>query len=375
MDSHGVLTALVAQRRLQPEPVATAALVHLLRRSPAAASALTRLCGDVINTTFDELEWSGQVSDQQDSALPDLVGKSDAGTLVVLEAKFQAELTQAQLDNTYVERLAPGSPGLLLYLAPDNRLPRLWRALREGPAAASSVADVVPLSPLPLSAQRWVAVVSWEHLLDHLSPAVRDTADAGAVGDLEQLRGLVLWRIGTDWVPLAPADLTQQTGRQLSQLLTAVLKAVTSLGYKTNNGTSDSGAGRWLVLPGGPQVWVGMWLFMLGQEGGTPLWMTCRPTGAMNGTALAEALSPLWSTGVPRIESGSGWAIPLLPLIGAERSAVILDLEKQIKRVIDLVTPASVGAALPKPGVEAEPGSDVSDDADVMPDPSADQIG
>jgi hypothetical protein len=274
-----------------------------------------------------------------------LVGRDNDGDVrVVLEAKFQAELTEPQVDGTYLERVSQG--GVLLYLAPANRLTLLWRQLRNAPGTpALTDADTPALAPMALSDGRWLAVASWEALLEGLQTAVTDSADADAMSDLNQLDDLVRWRIGTDWIPLAPGDLPQRVGQQSWKLTQAVVAAIGNLGLKYTNGTSDSESGRWLIVPNGPQVWAGLWPGMLGSNGETPLWLILRPSAAVSQSSLNELLQPAWASGMPVVPSEAGWAIPLHPPYGAELPVVVNALEQQIRKYVRLVSPATAAQA------------------------------
>ncbi len=261
---------------------------------------------------------------------------------VVVEAKFQAELTDAQLNGTYLQRVP--STGLLVYLVPENRMLSLWRALIDAPATQSAIASSEPPQPLEsvrLSAGRWIAFTSWEKVLAALDVRLKHHGDAATYGDLTQLRDLVQWRFGDDWIPLVPGDLPQRVGRQMSMLRQAIVKAITSLGYKITNGTSDTGFGRWILIPGGPQVWAGLWPGMLGRHGLTPLWLVIRPTSTMPVAVLTERLAPEWAKGTPQVKSESGWAFPIVPPNGAEHASVIVDLRRQLADVISLVLPVA----------------------------------
>jgi hypothetical protein len=107
-----VLAGLVASRGLPPEPVATKALLHLLERSSAARQALSDLASRLCPGLPSELQWAEQVHHASDTARPDLVGSDEIGARVILEAKFDAELTAAQRSTVYLDRLVDDLPGL-----------------------------------------------------------------------------------------------------------------------------------------------------------------------------------------------------------------------------------------------------------------------
>lgn len=86
------------------------------------ADMLVALCPAAVTTG---LTFVGQVMADGNAARPDIVGQDASGVKLVIEAKFDAELTAAQLDNTYLLRLPTGQAGALLYLVPRDRLAAL----------------------------------------------------------------------------------------------------------------------------------------------------------------------------------------------------------------------------------------------------------
>lgn len=129
---------------------------------------------------------------------PDLVGADASGPRLICEAKFDAALTAAQTDTAYLDQLAPGQSGVLLFLLPEERIPALWLKLWAGPGggtaacARGGVAEAVPgVRSAALSGGRTLACISWARLLENLGQAVELAGDARGRGDLAQLAGLV----------------------------------------------------------------------------------------------------------------------------------------------------------------------------------------
>ena len=134
-----LLATIVASRQLPPEPVATDALVHLFSNSEAAAEAVTNLLIELCpDTETDGLQFTGQDLDPELPGRPDVVAADTQGTRLVLEAKFDAELTKAQLSTAYLERLSAGLPGALVFLVPADRLESVWMQVARGPGGVAS---------------------------------------------------------------------------------------------------------------------------------------------------------------------------------------------------------------------------------------------
>ncbi len=317
----------------------------------ALTALAAELCPDL--PLQPRLRWHGQVTSEADPSRPDLEGSDGTDTRVVLEAKFDADLTAHQVDSTYLNRLPTGQPGLLLYLAPQDRLPVLWPELLSGPGGQS----VAP-APEPTHADapwlrhefadgRVLAVIGWPTLIRRLRGALVDPADAAARSDLEQLSGLVSWRTRSQWTPVLPGDLPPRTGRQLTLLVrTLLLEAAVQAcpaGARTRSGSADAGPGRYVPLDttaGGPAVWVGLWLNKWAELGYSPLWLQAWPPPGRQLQALLDALAPLAEAGGPGVfDNGSVALVPLIVPVGKELGEVTGSLVEQISRVTALIKP------------------------------------
>lgn len=188
---------------------ATSTLVYILARYTVASDALARLASELCPGIPDHgLEWRGQVSSNGDEGIPDAEGRDHLGTRVVLEAKFDAVLTPVQLGTAYLERLRAHTPGLLLYVAPSDRIPAIWPKLLAGPAQATGQpADSgPPARPFLRHTRddgRVVAITTWDVVLERIEGAARDLSDGDLLCDIRQLAGLVRWQTRTQWLPIA----------------------------------------------------------------------------------------------------------------------------------------------------------------------------
>jgi hypothetical protein len=341
-----VLAGLVASRGLPPEPVATTALLHLLERSLAARQALSNLAARLCPGLPSELSWAEQVGDESDAARPDLVGTDARGARVILEAKFDAELTPAQRSRVYLDRLVSDAPALLLFVAPPSRLPALWPEVLAGPAAVAS-----PPPPNPddekqslLTQQvgtRVVALVTWSTLLSGLGASIGDPAERA---DLVQLEGLVSWHAEQAWLPLRPEDLDRRIGRQLDGLLGVVVDAGTRLGIggiKISAGSGDRFTGRWATSGPGSTVWFGHWPQQWARYGMSPIWVQAKPQPGLTSPAIPDALEQ-----VRRSRAGLwpapdlSWATPLLIRPGSERAEITTQLVDTVRAVLHLLDAA-----------------------------------
>jgi hypothetical protein len=357
MEYPSVLAGLVATRGLPPEPVATKGLLHLLERSAAARQALNDLAARLCTGLPSHLHWAEQVYDESDTARPDLVGTDELGARVIIEAKFDAELTRAQRSRVYLNRLVSEAPGLLLFVAPPSRFPSLWHELLAGPAGVAA-----PPPPNPDDEKqslrthrvgmRIIALVTWSTLLSGLGASIGDPAERA---DLVQLEGLVTWHGDHEWLPLHPEDLDRRIGRQLDGLLALVVDAGTELstdGIKISSGSGDRFTGRWATSRAGSIVWFGHWPAQWARYGMSPIWIQAKPQPGLASPAISGALEQrrrndagLWPA------PDRSWATPVLIDPGSERAQIttrLVDAVRAVLRMLDAAraTP-TVGAGLP----------------------------
>ncbi|MEI5671852.1 MULTISPECIES: hypothetical protein [unclassified Nocardioides] len=345
-----LLATIVASRKLQPEPVATDALVHLCATSKAAASSMSNLLSELCpGTTTTGLRFTGQDIVPDVEGRPDLVASDTTGTRLVVEAKFDAALTKAQVSGAYVGKLTAGTPAALVFLVPRDRMRNLWSiiSVTPGGALAPTVlpdgAEEAGVASMPLGTTNHVlAVVSWESLLNRLSSDLSLDGDRGGAAELAQIAGLVKWRTSTGWIPVMQEDLPPRVGRQL-QSLTEVIKAVCSRASskKVRNGSADGGFGRHITTPSGKSMWVGTWLNWWDEHGPGPAWaqVSLKTTQemALTSQALTEA-----GIGHHARQQANDVLVPLALPLGAEREAVEIALLAQVKAVIAAVDALAV---------------------------------
>lgn len=354
MSSSNLLAHLVASRGLQPEPVATEALAHLLSQSPAASEVLRGIAGSLSpEGSFANLVFTGQAVQANKEGRPDIVGADSTGNRLVIEAKFDASLTGPQADTRYLEWLPEHQEGVLIYLVPANRMPALWPQLLKGPCELPDVpppdlAHVdAPWISHPLGDGRVVAAMSWEALLGRLHAAV-DGADEAASSDLLQLHGLVIAQTRIGWIPLAPGDLPDRSGSQLLGLRDAAYAAAREVTSKRlTNATDDNGFGRWVSTDSGRSFRVGIHLTAWGRLGISPVWVTVYSNDPVRLQALRDGLRDLDQVGGPgvyRVDSVN-WGIPVRASLGSESGAAAEQIADQLRRVRDLLNAIPVNAA------------------------------
>lgn len=121
----GILAHLGHRMTKQQEVLATEGPAYLLQNSDACSGALRRLAQQAECTLPATLVYRPEVSGD-DLERPDVVGFDDQSREVaILEGKFYAGLMDNQ-PNAYLSRLSKATGGLLLFVVPDLRVPRIW---------------------------------------------------------------------------------------------------------------------------------------------------------------------------------------------------------------------------------------------------------
>lgn len=317
------------------------------------------------------LSFTGQVIAAADAGRPDLVGSDEHGVRLVIEAKFDAELTPAQLGDAYVNRLSAGHPGALLFLVPQDRLAAIWPRLLSGPGRLPQPAiDLVAADQQflvhPLGDGRVIAAISWGRLLGMLRHAMEAENEDHNLTDLAQIEGLVRWRGKVGWTPLLPGDMPDRAGRQLEAVVDSVLRVAALVSaVKTKNGSGDGGPGRYIGTEAGWSIWVGVWFRWWARYGKTPAWAQVRASTGYPVDLLAATLNTQSTNVIPRAEE-SDVLVPLFIPVGVEQGSVEASLANQlevIKNALDALgaPPANnLGAPLEDPVAAGDPEGDAT---------------
>ncbi len=281
----------IVQRHLSQmnEDVATEALAFILRSSDAARHGLMKLLRG-IEPSLPTLYFRTQQT--EGNVQPDMWGLDDANTPhVFIENKFWAGLTENQ-PVSYLRRLAGHSdPSVLLVVAPEARQVTVWSELerrlaqaaistlpRELPAGVSRVAGT-GIGPT-------MALTSWRQLLSQIEAELAD--EPRRRHDLQQLRALCDATDKNAFVPISPAELTNQRAPALLLQLGSAMKDVVALGIDqgilSTDGLMPSSSwerfGRYVSFPAarGVGAWFGTHFRLWRDYGRTPLWLVFTST-------------------------------------------------------------------------------------------------
>jgi hypothetical protein len=348
-----VLAFLATRFATHPENLATEALNFVLANSPSARQAMLDLCRQLGHRGTDDLTFTTQQSNE-DGSRPDLVGRAiDGRTLVAIEAKFWAGLTEYQ-PLAYLKALP--ADGFLLFVAPGMRIDVLWLELLRRAGGNSATQDgTVELREaraVPLGSQT-LALVSWRTLLDHLHGASA-LAGESTTADIRQLAALCD-KMDTDaFLPLRSDELTSNLGQRIYQfcdLADAILNRLVTEGFANVTGFKSVGGKGWYgkylrarghgaMLYFDAQQW--------GAHGGSPLWL------ALYGRELQPCTDEpnyLRAAEIAFHMHNGHCMVPVMLLEGAERDAVIEHAVVQVRRAMhavpDLTDQQRAGALTP----------------------------
>ncbi len=145
--------------------------MFVLSTYPNAAESLI---GNLRATGLDlpwPLEFTTQVVWKQGGGRPDILGKSGDDAFLIIEAKFDAPLTNSQPVD-YLRCLPTNASGILLFLTPARRVEAIWgeldkRCRRARLLLGERAAYPNGLSAAPLPSGHRLAIASWESLLSY----------------------------------------------------------------------------------------------------------------------------------------------------------------------------------------------------------------
>ena len=275
-----LLAYLVPRLTRQVENAATDALGYILNKSTRSMQALN----DLLRGDGFDIEPIVNVETQvtyEDGSRPDIAGydRNDVKRLLV-EAKFWAALLEGQASG-YVRQFDHCGPSVLLFIAPELRIPTLWTEIRrqmQGQLEWIDAQSGVHTAGV-IGTKRRVMLVSWARLLDSMAALAEDP---GIEADVRQLRGLAQRQDVEAFLPLDAQELSPDYPRRVVQYNQIADDAVDSRGvpegWMTTKGLRATpqqyGYGRYFRFPQVPaDIWFGVNHQMWAGRADTPLWL------------------------------------------------------------------------------------------------------
>jgi hypothetical protein len=341
---------LVQRFSNSPENLATESLSFILNRSHVARDTFINFFEHLNIPLPQELRFETQASDNNDSGIPDLVGKNASGNIIFLgESKFWAGLTDNQ-PVTYLHRLIHANGNLLLFIAPAKRFSLLWPELRRRCSEANLIGEPInsaisEAKILQLQNKCFLVLVSWRVLLNTFQQAFESEGEKEMLANLIQLQGLCEQMDESAFLPLRSEELTNNFGIRIQQYCDLVdeitEKLINEWGASTNGLRATSTRATYLrylniqsqgcYIEFSPLYWQKYCL--------TPLWLGIKSNDWKYDAKAHEKLSVLEIEEPARLfREGDYLIIPLYLRTGVERPEIVDGVMQQISEIFKILT-------------------------------------
>lgn len=338
-EDRSLLAHLVPKLTSQVENAATDALGYILNNSDSAMRALNDLLDEASSGIEPVIRVDTQVT-YEDGSRPDMAGyDADGVKRLLVEAKFWAPLLEGQASE-YAQQFEHSGPAVLLFIAPEVRIPTLWTEVQR------QIAGVTPHEPedsttgmprltLP-DMDIHLTVVSWVRLLDRMNSVV---VDESVKSDIRQLRGLAQVQDELAFLPMRSAELGPDFARRMAGFRQLVDDTVDARGvpqgWMNIRGLRVTpqayGYGRYIHFVGVKgDYWFGINTGQWARNGDTPLWLL------LGNDAAATAKAQEVSTGLG-VKNSAGW-VPIYLKTGVEYKEVLDDLASTLKRIGEVLS-------------------------------------
>lgn len=336
----------------QAENLATEALYYILSNSPAARAGLSRFLGSVDSRLNGELFFKTQLYDE-DTSIPDLVGlDEDYDQTCIIESKFWAGLTDNQ-PVTYIKRLKPEKPSILLFLVPSKRLESIWyEIVNRCEEAGMNVGPVHKEENYVfanLNENNYLAAIGWNSLLTLMETQLDSAGDYLFKSDLLQLKGLCTQMDEEAFLPIDSSEISPMVARrnmQFQEIVNDVINSGKVEGIYSQEG-SRSAAGLYYY---GHYFEYGDFLYFLKFDNknwhelrNTPIWLEVYGKGwrkaAGERSKVKMALSELESHDNNRLffDNYNVALIPLKVELGVDKNQVVKSIKQQIEEINNLL--------------------------------------
>ena len=325
------------------EDVATDALGFILNRSGGSTQALNDLLLEGGFAIEPIVRVANQVA-YQDGSRPDMTGydKNDRLRLLV-EAKFGAALGDGQA-SSYAQLLNEPGPAVLLFIAPERRIPILWTAIEHQMKELGVLNDIESptgvkrakvIWAVPRDTELQLVLTSWIRLLDRMETL---ETDARVKSDINQLRGLAQREDTRIFLPIHPEELGSDFPRRVvgyCQLLDDVVD-----GNGVPNGWLDIkgfqatsrrwGYGRYcrfigIAVPS--SIWIGVNHERWANDADTPLWLAVSGCSQVIMDGISRALN---------VQVYDEW-VPIHLKTGVEYTDILDDVVSQLKKISEVL--------------------------------------
>ena len=358
-----LMAHLVPRLKGPLEDAATDALAYILTNSANSRQTLN----DLLREGGFAIEPIVRVATQithPDNSRPDMTGyDKNSQVRLLVEAKFGAALGDEQA-SAYAQLFTHPGPAVLLFIAPERRIPILWAAIEQQMKGLSEL-DYIESSPgskrvrvlwkKPRDTELQMIATSWLRLIERMEAL---ESDDNIKSDINQLRGLAQREDTRVFMPIHTEELGPDFPRHVvafNQLVDHVVdgEGVPKgwLDIKGLQATSRRyGYGRYCRFAGlENQLWFGINHERWAESADTPLWIRVWDLTGANEDEIARKMNVQIVEGI--YDSGKTSWIPIHLKTGADYNEVMDDVASQLKKIGETLTANQTSCEFPVPSV------------------------
>ena len=344
-ENFSLMAHLVPKLKGPLEDAATDALAYILTNSASSRQTLNDLLREGGFAIEPIVKVATQVT-HPDNSRPDMTGyDKNSQVRLVVEAKFGAALGDEQA-SAYAQLFDRPGPAVLLFIAPERRIPILWAAIEQQMKELGELeyiesfpgakrARVLWKEPRDIDLQ--LIATSWLRLIERMGAL---EPDDDIRSDINQLRGLAQREDTRVFLPIHAKELSPDFPRRVvafNQLIDDVVdgNGVPKgwLEIKGLQATSRRyGYGRYCRFVGlKNQLWFGVNHERWAESADTPLWLRIWDLTGANEDEIGRIMNVKIVEGI--YDSGKNSWIPIHLKTGIDYNEVLDGVASQLRKI------------------------------------------